>query len=183
MYDGSNITDPLIGTYCGQQRNLVIYSSGENLLVLFNTLERNLVIENRGFLGWFEFSERFVNLGELAVLNFFVLQFIPFTVYNSIFFLILGFIVKNDAEHILGTECDQKILSQKENNGTIFSPNYPFLYHSNIVCKYYIYGIENEQHLERVKMEFEKFEIPNNYNFITTSDLSISVTGSSKNEE
>lgn len=80
----------------------------------------------------------------------------------------LGFINENEAEHIRGTECDQKILSQIENNGTIFSPNYPFLYHSNIVCKYYIFGIEDEQHLERVKLEFEKFQIPNNHKEISS---------------
>ena len=33
-----------------------------------------------------------------------------------------------DAEHIRGTECDQKILSKKESNGTVYSPNYPFPY-------------------------------------------------------
>jgi hypothetical protein len=71
-----------------------------------------------------------------------------------------GFIGKNDGEHIRGTECDQKILSKKESNGTIYSPNYPFLYHTNIVCKYFIYGLQDAQHLETVKLEFDKFEIP-----------------------
>ncbi|XP_015783415.1 cubilin isoform X2 [Tetranychus urticae] len=133
VYDGSTKEDPLIGTYCGQKRNLVLYSSGEKMLVTLTTLPRSASHENRGFIGWFEFSERFVNL---------------------------GFIGKNDGEHIRGTECDQKILSRKENNGTIYSPNYPFLYHSNIICKYYIYGIQDEQHLEKIQLEFEKFEIP-----------------------
>ena len=36
-----------------------------------------------------------------------------------------------DAEHIRGTECDQKILSKKESNGTVYSPNYPFPYQVN----------------------------------------------------
>ncbi|CAG2120802.1 unnamed protein product, partial [Medioppia subpectinata] len=111
----------------------MVYSSGENLFVQFNTLKRTADSQNRGFSGWFEFSERFVNL---------------------------GFIGKNDGQHIKGTECDQKILSRKESNGTVYSPNYPFLYHSNIVCKYYIYGLQDSQHLERVNIEFEKFEIP-----------------------
>lgn len=133
VYDGASEEDPLIATYCGQQRNLMVYSSGENLFVQFTTLKRTADSQNRGFSGWFEFSERFVNL---------------------------GFIGKNDGEHIRGTECDQKILSHKESNGTVYSPNYPFLYHSNIVCKYYIYGLQDSQHLERVNLEFEKFEIP-----------------------
>ncbi|CAG2175536.1 unnamed protein product, partial [Oppiella nova] len=133
VYDGGSDQDPIINTYCGQQRNLMVYSSGENLFVQFNTLKRTADSQNRGFSGWFEFSERFVNL---------------------------GFIGKNDGQHIKGTECDQKILSRKESNGTVYSPNYPFLYHSNIVCKYYIYGLQDSQHLERVNIEFEKFEIP-----------------------
>lgn len=73
-----------------------------------------------------------------------------------------GFIGKSDGEHIRGSECDQKILSKKESNGTIYSPNYPFLYHTNILCKYFIYGLQDAQHLEAVRLEFEKFEIPAN---------------------
>lgn len=67
VYDGASADDHIIGTYCGQQRNLVIFSSGENLFIQFNTLQRSADSQNRGFSGWFEFSERFVNLGEDAV--------------------------------------------------------------------------------------------------------------------
>lgn len=67
VYDGASADDHVIGTYCGQQRNLVIFSSGENLFIQFNTLQRSADTQNRGFSGWFEFSERFVNLGENAV--------------------------------------------------------------------------------------------------------------------
>lgn len=68
-YDGASADDHSIGTYCGQQRNLVIFSSGENLFIQFNTLQRSADAQNRGFSGWFEFSERFVNLGENVVLQ------------------------------------------------------------------------------------------------------------------
>lgn len=67
VYDGSSVDDPLIDTYCGQQRNLVVYSSGEDLLVQFTTLQRTADTQNRGFAGWFEFSERFVNLGMCVI--------------------------------------------------------------------------------------------------------------------
>ena len=66
----------------------------------------------------------------------------------------------NDAEHIRGTECDQKILSKGESNGTVFSPSYPFPYVPNVVCRYFIYGLQDAQNLERVKLLFlEKFDI------------------------
>jgi hypothetical protein len=42
----------------------MVYSSGENLFVQFTTLKRTADSQNRGFSGWFEFSERFVNLGK-----------------------------------------------------------------------------------------------------------------------
>jgi hypothetical protein len=42
----------------------------------------------------------------------------------------------------------------------VFSPNYPFPYQSNVVCRYFIYGMQDEQNLERVKLTFDKFNIP-----------------------
>lgn len=66
----------------------------------------------------------------------------------------------NDGEHIRGSECDQKILSRKESNGSVVSPNYPFPFIPKVVCRYFIYGMQDAQHLERVKLEFSIFEIP-----------------------
>ncbi|EEB14888.1 hypothetical protein Phum_PHUM333350, partial [Pediculus humanus corporis] len=68
--------------------------------------------------------------------------------------------IKDGGEHIRGSECDQKILSKKESSGHVYSPNYPFPYIPKIVCRYFIYGMQDSQHLERVKLEFFKFEIP-----------------------
>ena len=39
--------------------------------------------------------------------------------YNCTLFLYLDFIQHDDAEHIRGTECDQKILSKKESSGQV----------------------------------------------------------------
>lgn len=58
------------------------------------------------------------------------------------------------------TECDQRILSKRESSGNVFSPNYPFIYHQNILCRYFIYGLQDMQNLEHVRLEFEKFEMP-----------------------
>ncbi|XP_042885956.1 cubilin-like isoform X1 [Penaeus japonicus] len=134
MFDGPDHISPLIGTYCGQQRNLVIFSSGSTLLLTFSTLQRIADTQNRGFMGIFNFSESYVKL---------------------------DFIKTKEAEHIRGTECDQRILSQAESNGTVYSPNYPFPYHPNIVCRYFIYGLQDAQNLERVRLQFfDVFEIP-----------------------
>ncbi|KAL1465829.1 hypothetical protein WDU94_005366, partial [Cyamophila willieti] len=132
VFDGDTTSAPVIGTYCGQQRNLVLYSSESKLLVTFGTLQRTANTQNRGFKGIFEFSESFVKL-----------EFI-----------------EKSGEHIRGTECDQKILSKKESTGFVYSPNYPFPYLPKIVCRYFIYGMQDSQNLERVKLEFKKFDIP-----------------------
>ncbi|XP_064103778.1 cubilin-like isoform X5 [Macrobrachium nipponense] len=135
MFDGpDHISSPLIGTYCGQQRNLVIFSTGSTLLLTFTTIDRTADSQNRGFMGIFNFSESYVKL---------------------------DFIGKDDSEHIRGTECDQRILSKKESNGTVYSPNYPFPYLPNVVCRYFIYGLQDAQNLERVKLQFfDRFDIP-----------------------
>ncbi|XP_024085153.1 cubilin isoform X2 [Cimex lectularius] len=133
IYDGITNDSAVIGTYCGQQRNLVLYSSESTMFIVFETLQRTANTQNRGFKGIFEFSESFVKL---------------------------DFIGKNDGEHIRGSECDQKILSKKESSGYVFSPNYPFPYMPKIVCRYFIYGMQDSQHLERVRLEFLKFDIP-----------------------
>ncbi|XP_056630783.1 tolloid-like protein 2 [Diorhabda sublineata] len=132
VYDGPDNSSAVIGTYCGQQRNLVIYSSESTLLVAFVTLPRTANTQNRGFKGIFEFSNSFTKLD----------------------------FIKNDGEHIRGTECDQKILSKKESSGVVVSPNYPFPYMPKLVCRYFIYGMQDSQHLERVRLDFVMFEVP-----------------------
>lgn len=171
MYDGLDNSSELIGTYCGQQRNLVLYSSESNLLVQFFTLRRTASTQNRGFKGIYEFSESFVKL---------------------------DFIKLSNGVHIRGSECDQKILSKRESSGFVYSPNYPFPYLPKTVCRYeiicyahlvcdphfkcktrqkkqkerknkhehfrlnyryFIYGLQDAQNLERVRLEFQMFEI------------------------
>ena len=58
------------------------------------------------------------------------------------------------------SRCDQRILSKKESSGLVFSPNYPLPYLTNVVCRYFIYGMQDEQNLERVRLSFDKFKIP-----------------------
>ncbi|XP_037896607.1 uncharacterized protein LOC119641817 isoform X3 [Glossina fuscipes] len=133
VYDGPDNSSALVGTYCGQQRNLVLYSSESSLFVHFYTLPRTANTQNRGFKGIYEFSESFVKL---------------------------DFIRENDGIHIRGSECDQKILSKKESTGYVLSPNYPYPYIPKTVCRYFIYGMQDAQHLERVRLEFTAFNIP-----------------------
>jgi len=133
IYDGPDKLAEKIGTYCGQMRNLVVFSTKHLLYVSFTTLKRTAQVFNRGFFGLYDFSDEYVKL---------------------------DFIQNSDAEHIRGTECDQKILSRKESSGQVFSPNYPFPYQPLIVCRYFIYGMQDSQNLERVVLAFDKFDIP-----------------------
>ncbi|XP_020283606.1 bone morphogenetic protein 1 isoform X2 [Pseudomyrmex gracilis] len=152
VYDGFDNTSAVIGTYCGQQRNLVLYSSENSLFVLFVTLRRTANTQNRGFKGIFEFAESFVSL---------------------------DFIKNYGGEHIRGSECDQKILSKKETSGYVVSPNFPYPYMPKVVCRYFIYGMQDAQHLERVRLEFEIFsiKIPNNETSCTDGYLKLYLKG------
>ena len=100
LHDGPDKHSPKIGTYCGQMRNLVVFSTKNLLFMTFTTLKRNAPAQNRGYFGLYEFSESFVRTD----------------------------FIQPDAEHIRGTECDQKILSKRGSAGLVFSPNYPFPY-------------------------------------------------------
>lgn len=117
IYDGPDKLGDKIGTYCGQMRNLVVFSTKELLYVSFQTLRRTAQVFNRGFFGLYEFSDDYVKLGEGVYYLILVITWPP-----------ADFIQNSDAEHIRGTECDQKILSRKESSGQVFSPNYPFPY-------------------------------------------------------
>ncbi len=155
MYDGPDKESPKIGTYCGQMRNLVIYSTKNMLFVTFTTLKRTAPAQNRGFFGLYEFSESYVKLGKSCNIDIFSASF-----YLTVINCLSADFIQSDAEHIRGTECDQKILSKRESHGMVFSPNYPFPYQTNVVCRYFIYGMQDEQNLERVILDFEKFNIP-----------------------
>lgn len=68
LYDGPDNTSAVIGTYCGQQRNLVLYSSEASLFISFVTLTRTANTQNRGFKGMFEFSNSFTKLGKFVII-------------------------------------------------------------------------------------------------------------------
>jgi hypothetical protein len=84
VHDGIDNSSAVIGTYCGQQRNLVLYSSESNLFINFFTLQRTANTQNRGFKGIFEFSESFVKLD-------FIREFVAFDMRWKEIFLCLNF--------------------------------------------------------------------------------------------
>ena len=65
IYDGPDNLAEKIGTYCGQMRNLVVFSTTNLLYVTFTTLKRTAQVFNRGFFGLYDFSEEYVKLGKL----------------------------------------------------------------------------------------------------------------------
>ena len=52
-------------------------------------------------------------------------------------------------------------MSLGESNGTITSPRFPSAYPLNVTCKYYVDGLVDQQNLEKVKLLFDFFDIPN----------------------
>jgi hypothetical protein len=64
IYDGPDKMADKIGTYCGQMRNLIIFSTQNKLYITFTTLRRTAPAQNRGFIALYEFSESFVKLGK-----------------------------------------------------------------------------------------------------------------------
>ncbi|CAG0891432.1 unnamed protein product [Darwinula stevensoni] len=156
VYDGLETSAPLVGTYCGQRRNLVIYSSTENLLITLTTMERMADAQNRGFSGLYEFSEVIARL---------------------------DFITQSGGEHIRGTQCDQKVLSGKETNGSVVSPNWPLPYMTNIICRYFIYGMQDSQNLERVRLEFKDFWMPDTDGKCSETSLKVYMRGQEETME
>lgn len=57
-------------------------------------------------------------------------------------------------------ECDQRVLSTGETNGTVISPNFPHHYPLNITCRYYIDGLMDIQNLEKAELTFDRFDLP-----------------------
>ena len=69
IYDGPDNMAEKIGTYCGQMRNLVIFSTKNKLFITFNTLKRTAPAQNRGFIALYEFSESYVKLGKILQIH------------------------------------------------------------------------------------------------------------------
>ncbi|GFO42186.1 cubilin, partial [Plakobranchus ocellatus] len=150
IYDGHSTTKPVIATLCGTfNSSTVLYSTTEELRLDFVTGEGRLEVDalpmqanadysfvRKGFNISYEFSDTFVKL-------------------DSDF-------VREGAQHIRGTECDLRIMSQEESNGTIVSPNYPGLCREGVVCRYYLDGLMDDEHLEKVKVKIYQFEIKGN---------------------
>ncbi|KAH9490912.1 hypothetical protein Btru_039781, partial [Bulinus truncatus] len=146
ILDGNRKDAQEIGKFCGSYNSsTLVFSSSETLRMEFSTGEgrqensidvrADFKYERRGFNLSYEFSDSFVRLDSNYILN--------------------------GSEHVLGTECDLRILSYKESHGTIVSPGYPGEARG-VVCHYYLDGLMDDQNLEKVKISFTNFNIPGN---------------------
>jgi len=52
------------------------------------------------------------------------------------------------------------IFSGGRTNGTVTSPYYPDHYPLNVRCKYYIDGLQDKHHLEKVNLTISYLDIP-----------------------
>ena len=81
VYDGYTNQAPVIGAWCGKQKDIILFSTSEALTIEFVTrsgrvepthppyrpyweMERDFEVERRGFKAQFEFRSDFVSLGE-----------------------------------------------------------------------------------------------------------------------
>ncbi|XP_067675721.1 dorsal-ventral patterning tolloid-like protein 1 isoform X1 [Haliotis asinina] len=148
IYDGYTNDAPVIGTFCGNYDNTtVLYSSGEALHIEFLTSQGRVLFD----------KQPLENSGDFTVPR----KGFNITYKFSDQIVKLDFILP-DAEHLIGTECDQRIMSKQETNGTIKSPNYPGSFPQNITCRYYLDGLMDRQHLEKARILFFDFDIPGN---------------------
>jgi hypothetical protein len=97
---------------CGMQQNLELFSIKEVIHVEFNTSEPPMA-EHRGFQIDYEFSEHFVDVGRFTGDN-------NVRAHTRTDRMIAG---ESGVTHVRGTECDIRVLSNKETMHWIRSPN------------------------------------------------------------
>lgn len=70
-----------------------------------------------------------------------------------------------EGSNIVITECDQRVMSEGESNGTITSPDFPHTYPESVTCHYFVDGLVDRQNLEKVKLTFDVLDIPSSGNY------------------
>ncbi|VDD96195.1 unnamed protein product [Enterobius vermicularis] len=137
IYDGNSNRVPIIRKACGLHQNLILYSSGPYAFIEFNSTKPGRS-SPRGYVIEYEFSNRYVNVQELTRIDG----------YHD-----------DHVSHIIGTECDVRVKSNKESTHYIQSPEFPNGYPANTTCTYIIDGLQGEQDLEKVTLKFEYFAV------------------------
>uniref|UniRef100_A0A0N5ASU2 CUB domain-containing protein n=1 Tax=Syphacia muris TaxID=451379 RepID=A0A0N5ASU2_9BILA len=137
IYDGASNKARIIRKACGLHQNLVLYSSGPYAFIEFNSTKAGRS-NPRGYVIEYEFSDRYVNVQELTKVD-----------------------GRQDyyVTHIIGTECDVRVKSNKESTHYIQSPEFPNGYPPNTTCTYIIDGMQGEQDLEKVTLKFQYFAV------------------------
>ncbi|CAD5110677.1 DgyrCDS52 [Dimorphilus gyrociliatus] len=141
IYDGNSINSPTIGTFCGKDSGLEIWSTTNSLIISFTTksgrqsdtniqFTKNNDITMAGFRAIYRISNKIVSLDS------------------------------NTLTHVRGTECDERIKSEKESAGVIKSPHWPGPVPTNITCVYTIDGLQDLHNLEKVKLNITNMTIP-----------------------
>lgn len=130
IYDGEEETDPIISNICGSHKSLIVFSTRENLLITFTTLNREAEVQNRGFSAYFEFSDKFVDT---------------------------SFIRGQNVRHVRGSECDQRVISHRATKGFVVSPDAN--HHTNAICRYIFEGLQTSVDNEKVQLKFTEFDL------------------------
>jgi len=149
IYDGFTNEAPAIGTYCWKSQPFSVYSSGNHLLVEFvSKVGHDLM--NFGFKASYVISDKLIDL---------------------------NFIEKSPTtHHILGSECDQRIMSSGESKGVVTSPNFPRPFPVGVRCHYFIDGLDNREELEVALLRFHSLDIPTVDSKCTNGAVSVFVS-------
>ncbi|CAD5206954.1 unnamed protein product [Bursaphelenchus okinawaensis] len=136
VYDGHNNKAPIIRKVCGLQQRLEMFSFGSEVFLEFNSTDpaKN---DPRGYLIEYEFSDNFVDIKQLLA-------------------------GQRGVSYLTGSECDVRVQSNRETVHYIQSPNYPNAYPPNTTCTYILDGLQGDQNLEKVILNFENFAVISN---------------------
>ncbi|XP_063403810.1 cubilin-like isoform X2 [Mytilus trossulus] len=166
IHDGGSSKGEVIGRFCGNYKDVVIYSSENYLSIIFRTQsgridslnadnlegDADFLYNRRGFNISFEFSDKFV---------------------KPAFSRAGG----DHIQHIKGTACDVRISSKKRSFGTLTSPGYPSDVPPNVTCNYYLDGMRNRKVLEKVSISFKDFEVPGQMPYCYEGYLEVNLKG------
>ncbi|CAG2197300.1 unnamed protein product [Mytilus edulis] len=191
IHDGGSSKGEEIGRFCGNYKDVVIYSSENYLSIIFRTQsgridslnadnlegDADFLYNRRGFNISFEFSDKFVKPAfsrtggdHIQILK----EQLGANTDRLSTHIIFSYQHKKNTD--IGS-CDVRISSRKRSFGTLTSPGYPSDVPPNVTCNYYLDGMRNRKVLEKVSISFKDFEVPGQMPYCYEGYLEVNLKG------